>query len=177
MRHYTLSPQQPQSVAQAAAMAPHLALMTAPYQPPVHMRLGPNRDTCSADWSPSPDRLGPRTFVQPFQQAPFPPRFNGGHGKGKAKRQDQDEGASTQRGKKEQKGLPPIGQLRIGRRSRLRGHSALARPSTPLPRSHGEPVHQPQLSRQPSLQGLPAPQAPTEVGRQAKGRKRRGGSD
>jgi len=84
-------------------MAPHLDLTTAPCRPPIYARLGPNRDTCSVDWSPSPDSLGPQTFVQHLQQASFPPCFNGGRDKGKAKRQDQDEGPSTQRGKKNRK--------------------------------------------------------------------------
>ena len=69
-------------------MAPHLDLTTAPCRPPVYAWLGPNRDTRSVDQSPSPDRLGPQTFVQPLQQAPFLSRFNGGRDKGKAKRQD-----------------------------------------------------------------------------------------
>ena len=86
MGHYTLSPQQPQSAAQEAAMAPHLDLMTGPCRPPIYAWLRPNRDTCSIDRSPSPDSLGPWTFVQHLQQASFPPRFNGGRDKGKAKR-------------------------------------------------------------------------------------------
>ena len=84
-------------------MAPHLDLTIALCRPPVYARLGPNRDTCSIDRSPSPDSLEPRTFVQHPQQAPFLLCFNGGHDKGKAKRQDQDEGPSTQRGKKNRK--------------------------------------------------------------------------
>ena len=76
-------------------MAPHLDLMIAPCRPPVSAWLGPNQDTRSVDQSPSPDRLGPRTFVQHLQQAPFPPCFNKGRGKGKAKRLDQDKGPST----------------------------------------------------------------------------------
>ena len=84
-------------------MAPHLDLTTALCRPPIYARLGPNRDTRSIDRSPSPNSPGPPTFAQHLQQALFPPRFNGGHGKGKAKCQDQDEGPSTQRGKKNRK--------------------------------------------------------------------------
>jgi len=84
-------------------MAPHLDLSIAPRQPPIYTWLGPNRDTRNIHRSPSPDSLEPRAFVQHPQQALFPPRFNGGHGKGKAKRQDQDEGPYMQRGKKNRK--------------------------------------------------------------------------
>ena len=177
MGHYTPSPPQPTNAAQEAIAAPCLDFTTAPCRPFIYAWLGPNQDARSVDRSPSPNRLGPRTFVQPLQQASFLPCFNGGHDKAKAKRQDQDEGPSTPREKKEQKRSSPIDQLRAGRRSGLRGHSAPARPSGPLSRAHGEPVHQPQLSRQPSLQGLPAPQAPTEVGWQAKGGRRWGSSN
>ena len=84
-------------------MAPHLDLATAPYQPPVYAWLGLNRDTRNSDRSPSPDGLGPRTFVQNPQQTPLLPYSDGGRGKGKAKRWDQDEGPSMQRGKKNRK--------------------------------------------------------------------------
>ena len=131
MGHYTLSPQQPLSTTHEAAAAPHLDLTTAPHQPPIYARLGPSQGTCSGDRSPSTDGPGPSTFAQLPQQAPFLPRSNGGHGKGKAKRQDQDEGPSTQRGK-EQKESPPTGQLRVACRGGSRGHSAPARPSEPL---------------------------------------------
>ena len=100
MGHYALSPSQPPSVAQEATTAPHLDLTTAPCRLPVYARLGPNRGTRGINRSPSPDSPGPPTFAQHLQQAPFPPRFNGRHGKGKAKRQDQDEGPSTQREKR-----------------------------------------------------------------------------
>ena len=103
MGQYTLSPQQPLSTAHEAATAPHLDLTTAPHQPPIYAWLGPNRGTCSGDRSPSTDGPGPPTFAQLPQQAPFLPRSDGGHGKGKAKRQDQDEGPSTQRGKNNRK--------------------------------------------------------------------------
>ena len=85
MGRYPLSPQQPLSAAHEATMASRLNLMTVPHQPPIYAWLGPNQDARSVDRSPSPDRLGPRTFVQHLQQAPFPPCFNGGRGKGKAK--------------------------------------------------------------------------------------------
>ena len=81
-------------------MTPRLNLTSAPHQPPIYARLGPNQGTCSSDRSPSTDDPGPPTFAHIPQQALFLPRSNGGHGKGKAKRQDQDEGPSTQRGKK-----------------------------------------------------------------------------
>ena len=96
MGHYTLSPQQPLSAAHEAATAPHLDLTTAPHQPPIYAWLEPNRGTCSGNRSPSTDGPRPPTFAQLPQQAPFSPRFNGGHDKGKAKCQDQDEGPSTQ---------------------------------------------------------------------------------
>ena len=85
MGQYTLSPQQPLSAAQEATTVPHLDLMTAPHLPPIYTRLGPNRGTCSGDRSPSTDGPGPPTFAQLPQQAPFLPRSNGGHDKGKAK--------------------------------------------------------------------------------------------
>ena len=103
MGHYTLSPQQPLRVAHEAAMTPCLDLTTAPHQPPIYARLGPNRGTCSGDRSPSTDGPGPPTFAQLPQQAPFLPRSNEGHGNGMAKHQDQDEGPPTQRGKKNRK--------------------------------------------------------------------------
>ena len=103
MGHYTLSSPQPPIAAQEAATAPRLDLMTVPCQPPIYAWLGPNQDAHSVDRSPSPDSLEPWTFVQHPQQAPFLPRFNGDHNKGKAKRQDQDEGPSTQREKKNRK--------------------------------------------------------------------------
>ena len=103
MGHYTLSPQQLLSAAHEAATAPHLDLTTAPHQLPIYAWLGPNRGTFSGDRSPSIDGLGPPTFAQLPQQAPFSPYFNGGHDKGKVKCQDQDEGPSTQRGKKNRK--------------------------------------------------------------------------
>ena len=103
MGHYTLSPQQPLSVAHEATTAPRLNLMTAPHQPPIYARLGPNQGTCSGDRSPSTDGPGPPTFAQLPQQAPFSLCFNGGHDKAKAKRQDQDKGPSTQRGKRNRK--------------------------------------------------------------------------
>ena len=84
-------------------MAPHHDLSTAPRQPPIYTRLRPNRDTHNVDRSPSPNSLELWTFVQHLQQASFPPRFNGGRDKGKAKRQDQDEGPSMQKGKKNKK--------------------------------------------------------------------------
>ena len=98
MGHYTLSPQQPLSAAHEAAMAPRLNLTTAPHQPPIYAWLGPNRGTRSGDRSPSTDGLGPPTFAHIPQQATFLSCSNGGHGKGKAKRQDKDESPSTQRG-------------------------------------------------------------------------------
>ena len=94
MGQYTLSPQQPLNTAHEAATAPHLDLTTAPHQPPIYARLGPNRGTCSGDRSPSTNDLGPSTSAQLPKQASFSPCFNGGPGKGKAKRQDQDEGPS-----------------------------------------------------------------------------------
>ena len=100
MGHYTLSSPQPPIAAQEAANAPRLDLTATPCRPPIYARLGPNQDAHSVNRSPSPDSLEPRTFVQHPQQAPFLPCFNGGHDKGKAKHQDQDEGPSTQRGKK-----------------------------------------------------------------------------
>ena len=103
MGHYTLSPQQPLSMAHEATTTPRLNLTTAPYRPHVFARLRPNQDTRDSDRSPSPGGSGPRTFVQHPQQAPFPPRFNGGHVKGKAKCQDQYEGPSMQKGKKNRK--------------------------------------------------------------------------
>ena len=95
MGHYPLSPQQPLSATHEAAVAPYLDLTIAPHQPPIYAWLRPNQGTCSGDQSPSTDGTGPPTFAQHPQQAPFSPRFNGGHGKGEAKRQDQDEGPST----------------------------------------------------------------------------------
>jgi len=80
-------------------------------------------------------------------------------------------------GKKEQKGSPPTGQLRVGRCGQSPGHAAPVGPIGTLPQAHGKPMHQPQLSRQPSLQGLPAPQAPVEVVWQAKERERRRSSN
>ena len=38
----TRSPRRSPSAAQEAALAPHLDLTTAPYQPPIYTRLGPN---------------------------------------------------------------------------------------------------------------------------------------
>ena len=64
MGQYTLSPQQPLSTAHEAATAPHLDLTTASHQPPIYVRLGPNRGTCSGDRSPSTDGPGPPTFAQ-----------------------------------------------------------------------------------------------------------------
>jgi len=103
MGHYTLSSSQPPIAAQEATTAPRLDLTTAPCRLPIYAWLGPNQDARSVDRSPSPDSLEPQTFVQHPQQAPFLPRFNKGHNKGKAKCQDQDEGPSTQRGKKNRK--------------------------------------------------------------------------
>ena len=93
--HHTLSSPQPPIAAQGAATAPHLDLTTTLYRPPIYAWLGPNQDACIVDRSPSPDSLEPRTFVQRPQQVPFLTRFNEGRDKGKAKRQDQDEGPST----------------------------------------------------------------------------------
>ena len=100
MGRSTRSPLQSLSAAQEAALAPRLDSATAPHRPPVFARLKPNRDTRSSNRSPSPDGPGPRTFVQNPQQTPLPPRSEGGQGKGKTKRRDQDEGPSTQRGKR-----------------------------------------------------------------------------
>ena len=93
--HHTLSSPQPPIAAQGAATAPHLDLTTTLYRPPIYAWLGPNQDARSVYRGSSPNSLEPRTFVQHPQQAPFLPRFNEGRDKGKAKRQDQDEGPST----------------------------------------------------------------------------------
>jgi hypothetical protein len=84
---------------------PRLDLATAPHRLPIHEWLGLNQDTHNviSNWSPRPDGLRPRAFVRCIQRAPLPQRFNGGRGKGKAKRWDQDEGPSTQKGKKYKK--------------------------------------------------------------------------
>jgi len=100
MGHYTLSPQQLLSATHEAAAAPHPDLTTAPRQPPIYAQLGPNRGTCNGDRSLSTDGPGPPTFAHIPQQASFLPCSNGGHGKGKAKCQDQDEGPSTRREKR-----------------------------------------------------------------------------
>jgi len=63
MGHYPLSPQQQLSVRHEAAAAPHLDPTTAPHQPPIYARLGPNRGTCSGDRSPSTDGPGTPTFA------------------------------------------------------------------------------------------------------------------
>ena len=51
------------------------------------------------DLAPGSYRLPVREWLGPSQDT----RFNGGQGKGKAKREDQDEGPSMQRGKKNRK--------------------------------------------------------------------------